>query len=86
MVGPILLPKKAEECRQQLAEWASANRVEGVDFTVDYYGHRTYEVALFQDLAESFLQTMGREVRHTGSDGNGVNLSRAVNIKCIDLL
>lgn len=70
MLGPILLPKEAEKCRQQLAEWASANRVEGVDFTLDFYGHRTYELSLFQDLAESLLRIMDREVRHTGSDGN----------------
>lgn len=65
MIGPILLTREAESFRQQLAEWASADLITGEDYTIDYHGHRVYEIAKVEPLVRPLLRVMNRDVRHT---------------------
>lgn len=62
MLGPILLPREAEPFRQQLAKWASADRLQGDDFMVDCHEHRTYELSKIKPLVEPLLRILNREV------------------------
>jgi hypothetical protein len=64
MLGPILLPREAEPFRQQLAEWASADRTQNDDFTVDCHKHRTYEVSKIEQMVKPLLRVLNREVRY----------------------
>jgi hypothetical protein len=68
MLGPILLPQEADHFRRELAIWASANRVQGDDFTTDYYGHRVYEVSKVKSLVEPLLTILNREVCYKRED------------------
>lgn len=68
MLGPILLPPEAQNLRQQLAKWASAERARGEDFAVDCHDNRLYEISKIRSMVEPLLRILNLEVRYEKSD------------------